>query len=68
MATSNDIKNSQTQKITGNGVSATGQDTTIATGSLPKAGLKIGLSISIILVTGVVIFAYLRYNKFRDIK
>lgn len=68
VATSNDTKNSQIQQTTGNGVSATGQDTTIATGSLPKAGLKIGLSISIILVTGVVIFAYLRYNKFRDIK
>ncbi len=79
---SNNNQNSQNQQTTNNSTTTgknnnngstvenktNDQDTTIATGSLPKAGLKIGLSISIILVTGVVIFAYLRYNKFRDIK
>ncbi len=55
--TNNGIQNNSNQK-----------DTTIATGTMPKAGITTGIILIEISVVGIVIFTYYRYNKLKDIK
>ncbi len=44
------------------------QDNTTATGTLPKAGLTVGVTTTLIVVLGIAIFVYFKYNKLKDIK
>lgn len=72
--------NNQNSGITNNGTSNSGttnngvqnnsdqKDTTIATGTIPKAGITTGMILMAISVIGVIIFTYYRYNKLKDIK
>ena len=44
------------------------QDNTTATGTLPKAGLTVGTTTTLIVVLGIAIFGFYKYNKLKDIK
>lgn len=61
----NNIKeqNKETQNNGTNGKT----DNTIASGKLPYTGINIGLISSIVLLIVISIFAYIKYNKLRDI-
>ena len=43
-------------------------DETVASGKLPQTGLTIGLSTVLIIVIGLAISVYFKYNKLKDIK
>lgn len=64
--TKNPTNNSNTDKKTNN--TATNKDTTVASGKIPQTGVGIGLTIMIILSIGICIFAFIKSNKYRDIK
>lgn len=44
------------------------KDNTVVPGNLQYNGLEVGITFAIILTAGIVLFTYLRYNKYRDIK
>ena len=54
--------NNQNYQTTGS------NDQTTAKGELPKAGVSVGIVTTLILVLGVAILVYFRYNKLKDIK
>ena len=61
-------KEDKKQNVTEPAIDAKQEDTTIATGKLPQAGINSVIIISIIAVMVILIINYKRYNSYKDIK
>lgn len=64
----NDNNNQQIDNSNGGETTNTGQDTTVAPGTLPYAGSGTAIIFAIVIVLVSAIIAYKKYNKLSDIK